>query len=87
MVFGIPVFLPEKMYVKNCDTRISCSPHSLLGEILSGDMLLMQFQQALVDLSQGVSEQYKNIEIFRNILEETKGIYRIGFNKGRSMSS
>ena len=60
-------------------------PHCLLWEVLSSDMLLMQFQQALVDLGQGVSEQYINIEISRNILEETKGFYRIGFNKGRSM--
>ena len=62
MVFGVPIFLPEKIDVKtlkNWEGDILYSPHGLLGEILSSNMLLMQFQQALVDLSQGVTEQNK----------------------------
>ena len=82
MVFGIPVLLPEKINVKACEkgrSHFNSIPHSLLRELLSGDMLLVQFQQALMDLGQGVSEQNKDCRASKDIfeyLEDTKGMNR-----------
>ena len=87
MVFGIPVLLPEKINVKACEkgrSHFNSIPHSLLRELLSGDMLLVQFQQALMDLGQGVSEQIKDCRASKDIFEYLEGIK--GMNQVPSVS-